>query len=135
VYVQVPKLESNSETILLFGEEAKLGAALSQVIAKSNSVVQIKIDVPSWLHRHMIGEKGSNISKITADFPNTHVKFETDDKITLDGPPDEVERVRDRLENITMGLKQVRTFNKISFFDFTKKQFFTRNFGIFNGRK
>lgn len=105
--MQVPKLESPSETILLFGEEAKLGSALSQVIAKSNSVVSVKIDVPSWLHRHMIGEKGANISKITADFANTHVKFEADGKITLDGPPDEVERVRERLETITMGLKQV----------------------------
>lgn len=114
VYVQVPKLDSPSDTILLFGEEAKLGAALSQVIAKSNSVVTVKIDVPSWLHRHMIGEKGANISKITADFVNTHVKFETDDKITIDGPPDEVEKVRERLEAITLNLKQVMTCEELS---------------------
>jgi rRNA processing protein Krr1/Pno1 len=107
VYVQVPKLDSPSETIFLFGEEAKLGAALSQVCAKANSVVSIQIDVPSWLHRHMIGEKGSNIAKITADFQHTHVKFEQDNKITLDGPPDEVEKVRERLQNITTGLKQI----------------------------
>lgn len=107
VYVQVPKLDSPSETIFLFGEESKLGAALSQVCAKANSVVKIKIDVPSWLHRHMIGEKGSNIAKITADYQHTHVKFEQDNKITLDGPPDEVEKVRERLQNITAGLKQI----------------------------
>ena len=107
VYVQVPKLDSPSETIYLFGEESKLGPALSQVCSKANSVVTTKIDVPSWLHRHMIGEKGANISKITADFPNTHVKFEADNKITLDGPPDEVEIVRDRLQNITIGLKNI----------------------------
>ncbi|CAF0968591.1 unnamed protein product [Brachionus calyciflorus] len=107
VYVQVPKSDSNSETIYLYGEESKLGAALTQVIAKSNSVVTTKIDVPSWLHRHMIGEKGANISKITADYPNTHVKFEPDNRITLDGPPDEVEKVKERLQNITIGLKQV----------------------------
>lgn len=114
VYVQVPKLDSSSETIYLYGEESKLGAALSQVIAKSNSLISIKIDVPSWLHRHMIGEKGANISKITADFPNTHVKFETDDKITVDGPPDEVEKVRERLENITLGLKQVMSCEEVT---------------------
>ncbi|RNA31863.1 vigilin-like isoform X1 [Brachionus plicatilis] len=107
VYVQVPKLESDSETIYLYGEEAKLGAALTQVIAKSNSVRTVKIDVPSWLHRHMIGEKGSNISKITADYPSTHVKFETDDKITVEGPPNEVEKVKETLENITIGLKKI----------------------------
>lgn len=107
VYVQVPKLDSDSETIYLYGEEAKLGAALTQVIAKSNSVTTAKIDVPSWLHRHMIGEKGSNISKITADYPSTHVKFESDDKITLEGPPDEVEKVKETLGNITIGLKKI----------------------------
>ena len=114
VYVQVPKLDSPSETIYLYGEESKLGAALTQVIAKSNSVITVKIDVPSWLHRHLIGEKGANISKITADYPNTHVKFEADNKITLDGPPDEVEKVRERLQNITVGLKQVMICEEVT---------------------
>jgi predicted RNA-binding protein Jag len=114
VYVQVPKLDSPSETIFLFGEESKLGAALSQVCTKANSVVSTKIEVPSWLHRHMIGEKGANISKITADYPNTHVKFEPDNKISLDGPPDEVEKVRERLQNITIGLKQIMICEEIT---------------------
>lgn len=114
VYVQVPKLDSPSETIYLYGEESKLGAALTQVIAKSNSIITTKIDVPSWLHRHMIGEKGANISKITADYPNTHVKFEQDNKITLDGPPDEVEKVKERLQNITIGLKQIMICEEIA---------------------
>ena len=90
MYVLVPKLESDLETIYLYGEEAKLGTALSQVCAKANSIVTVHIDVPSWLHRHMIGEKGANISKITADYPQTHVKFEPDNQIALEGPPDEV---------------------------------------------
>jgi predicted RNA-binding protein Jag len=113
VYVQVPKLDSELETIYLYGEESKLGPALSQVCAKANSVVTVRIDVPSWLHRHMIGEKGANISKITADFPQTRVNFEVDDKIALEGPPDEVEKVRARLENITLGLKQVMVCEEI----------------------
>ncbi len=113
VYVQVPKSDSPSETIYLYGEESKVGTALTQVCAKANSVVNIKIDVPSWLHRHLIGEKGANISKITADYPNTHVKFEVDNKITLDGPPDEVEKVRERLETITKGLKQIMICEEI----------------------
>lgn len=100
VYVQVPKLESSSETIFLFGEETKLGAALSHVCQKANSIVNIRIEAPSWLHRYLIGEKGSNISKITADYPNTHVEFEQDNRITLEGPPDEVEKVKERLEKI-----------------------------------
>jgi len=100
VYVQVPKLESTSETIFLFGEETKLGAALSHVCQKANSIVNIQIEAPSWLHRYLIGEKGANISKITADYPNTHVEFEQDNRIALEGPPDEVEKVKERLEKI-----------------------------------
>lgn len=106
VYVQVPKLESTSETIFLYGEGDKLGTALSMVCAKANSIVNIKMEVPSWLHRYLIGEKGANISKITADYPGTHVKFEVEDKITLDGPPEEVQKVKERLELIVSGLKK-----------------------------
>lgn len=62
----------------------------------------------------MIGEKGSHITKITSDYPNTHVKFETDDKITVDGPPDEVEKVRLRLEAISEGFKQVMTCEEVT---------------------
>jgi len=105
VYVQVPKLESPSETIFLYGEDSKLGAALTHVCQKANSIVNIALEAPSWLHRYLIGEKGTNISKITADFPNTHVEFEQDNKITLEGPPEEVEKVRERLENIIVHFK------------------------------
>jgi hypothetical protein len=102
----VPKLESPSETIYLYGEDSKLGAALSVVCAKANSVVNVKMNVASWLHRYLIGEKGANISKITADFPGTHVEFEADNKITLDGPPDEVQKVKERIELIVSSLNK-----------------------------
>jgi len=105
VYVQVPKSDSPSETIYLYGEETKLGQALSHVCQKANSIVNIKIEAPSWLHRYLIGEKGANISKITGDYPNTHVDFEADNRITLEGPPEEVEKVKERLEKIIIHFK------------------------------
>jgi len=114
VYVQVPKLDIPSETIYLYGEEAKLGPALSMVCAKANSIVNVKIDVASWLHRYLIGEKGTHISKITADYPGTHVKFEADNKITLDGPPEEVEKVKERIELIVSGLKKNMVCDEIT---------------------
>lgn len=114
VYVQVPKLDSDQETIYLYGEESKLGPALSQVCANANSIVTIRIDVPVWLHRHMIGEKGANISRITADYPQTHVKFEQDSKIMIEGPPDEVEKVKFVLEGITNTLRESITCEEIT---------------------
>lgn len=114
VYVLIPRADQNSETITLFGEESKLGNALTQVYSKANSVIIATIPAPSWLHRYMIGEKGTNISKITADYPGTHVKFENDNKITLEGPPDEIEKVKERLLNITKELQQKLTFEEIN---------------------
>ena len=82
------------------------------VCAKACSIVNIKIEVKilkQRLHPYLkaqIYQKGSNISKITADYPATHVKFEVDNKITLDGPPEEVETVKQRLELIVAGLKK-----------------------------
>jgi ribosomal protein S3 len=114
VFVLIPRADNNSETISLFGEDNKLGAALTQVYSKANSQISTQIAVPSWLHRYIIGEKGANISKITADFPGVYVKFEPDNRITLDGPPDEVEKVQKTLSSIASDLQQVMYYDEIT---------------------
>ena len=114
VYVQVPKTESPLETIYLYGEESKLSAALAQVCAKASSLVNTQIEAPNWIHRYLIGEKGSNISKLTGDYPSTHVKFEADNKISLDGPPEEVKIVKERLEHVINTLKKTTTCEEVS---------------------
>ena len=105
VEIDTPVFELKELLTGKYGEDSKLGAALTHVCQKANSIVNIALEAPSWLHRYLIGEKGTNISKITADFPNTHVEFEQDNKITLEGPPEEVEKVRERLENIIVHFK------------------------------
>jgi ribosomal protein S3 len=114
VYVLVPRADHVSETISLYGDDSKLGAALTQVYSKANSVITTQIVVPSWLHRYIIGDKGANISKITADFPGVHVNFEKDNKIVLDGPPDEVEKVQKTLTSIANDLQQVMYYEEIT---------------------
>ena len=51
VSVEVPFLESSSETITLRGEQLSLGSALTLVYEKANSVVIQEINVPAWMHR------------------------------------------------------------------------------------
>jgi hypothetical protein len=114
VYVMVPRADQNSETITLFGEESKIGGAMTQVYAKANSIITIQIAAPTWLHRYIIGDQYSTITKITADYPGTHVKFEADNKITLEGPPDEIEKLKDRLNNILKELQQNLTYSEVS---------------------
>jgi hypothetical protein len=51
VSVEMPPLESHSETITLRGEQLALGPALTLVYEKANSVVIQEIPVPAWMHR------------------------------------------------------------------------------------
>jgi predicted PilT family ATPase len=101
VAVEVPPLDSTSETITLRGEQDKLGPALTMVYSKANSVVIKDVQAPSWLHRFIIGKKGVTVRKITQDFPKVHIEFtEGEDKISVEGPPAEVEQAKAALEAI-----------------------------------
>ena len=75
VSVEVPPMESESDTITLRGEQAKLGTALTLVYAKANSIVISHVHAPAWVHRFIIGKKGANINKITQEFPKVYFKY------------------------------------------------------------
>jgi transcription antitermination factor NusA-like protein len=106
VSVEMPNPDSISETITLRGEQHQLGQAITMVYAKANSVVISDVAAPAWLHRFIIGRKGKNIRNISQNLPNVHVEFaEGSDKITLEGPPEQVEEARRALEEISQDLQ------------------------------
>ncbi|XP_005104751.1 vigilin [Aplysia californica] len=114
VSVEVPDPGSPSETITLRGEQEKLGQALTEVYSKANSVVFSDVTAPSWLHRFIIGRKGSNIKEITENFPAVHIEFtEGQDKITVEGPPEEVNKAVEKLNVIVTDLKNRMDFAEI----------------------
>jgi len=93
VAVEVPPLDSPSETITLRGDPDKLGIALTEVYAKANSVLIQDVQVPGWLHKFIIGPKGASIREINQQFTRVHIEFNDEqEKITLEGPPEEVEK-------------------------------------------
>jgi len=96
VFVEMPPNEGNSESITLRGPQEKLGLALTKVYERANSVASVNIPCPSWLHRYIIGKKGSGIQKITADLnlDRVHVEFCDDDSIKVEGPPEDVEKAK-----------------------------------------
>lgn len=140
VSVEMPPLDSETETITLRGEPDRLGAALTQVYERANSVSFAEVEAPRWLHRFMIGRSGENIKKITQDldkvcpeviiltislcrqnncirgviivithfqfiFHQLHIEFSDDkDKITLEGPPLQVDKAREALETFAREL-------------------------------
>ncbi|XP_025081209.1 vigilin-like [Pomacea canaliculata] len=114
VAVDVPPLETPSETITLRGEQDKLGPALTMVYSKANSVIFSDVVAPAWLHRFVIGRKGASIKKITEDFPKVHIEFtEGQDKITVEGPPEEVQEAVHALEQIISDLKMRMDYAEI----------------------
>ncbi|XP_051968611.1 vigilin-like isoform X1 [Xyrauchen texanus] len=105
VSVEMPPLESASETIILRGEPEKLGPALTQVYAKAKSVIELKVIAPAWLHRFIIGKKGQNISRITQQLPKVHIEFtDGEERINLEGPTEEVEQAQAQLQEIIKDL-------------------------------
>ncbi|XP_052832875.1 vigilin [Octopus bimaculoides] len=114
VSVEVPSLESPSGTITLRGEEDKLGPALTMVYSKANSVIVEEVKAPAWLHRFIIGKQGSNIKKITQNTPKVHIEFtEGQDKINIEGPPDEVEECVQKLSECIEDLRKRMAFAEI----------------------
>lgn len=115
VSVEMPPLDSDLETITLRGEPDKLGQALTQVYEKASSVVSAEVDAPRWLHRFIIGRKGQNIRKITQDLPKVHVEFSDEkDSVSLEGPPQEVEKAQESLETFIRELKASMDYAEIS---------------------
>ncbi|XP_071529081.1 vigilin isoform X2 [Panulirus ornatus] len=115
VSVEMPSSESSTGTITLRGPQDKLGQALTLVYAKANSVVQADVEAPTWLHKFIIGRKGANIRQITQDLPKVHVEF-TDKQggINLEGPPEEVEKAREKLENMIAEMQSKLCFEEIT---------------------
>jgi len=98
VFVEMPPNTTDSETITLRGPQEKLGLALTKVYEKANSVVNVSVACPTWLHKYIIGKKGTGIQKISQDLQKVHIVFNDDDSIKVDGPPDEVEKAKTELE-------------------------------------
>lgn len=114
VWVEVPSLDCDSNTITLRGPQDKLGQALTLVYERANSVVIEDVHAPSWLHRFIIGRKGQNVQKITQDLPKVHVEFNSDlNKIILEGPPDQVQQAKEAFETFTDDLVATMDFAEI----------------------
>jgi polyribonucleotide nucleotidyltransferase len=109
VSVEMPSTDAATDTIILRGPHDKLGNALATVYEKANSVQSRILEAPAWIHKYIIGRKGASIKELTTAFPNVHVEF-TDDKIKIEGPPDQVGEALDQLTNTVKNYTERLTF-------------------------
>ncbi|CAH0554703.1 unnamed protein product [Brassicogethes aeneus] len=112
VSVEMPSSDSATGTITLRGPHDKLGSALTIVYDKANSVRTSDVQAPAWLHKFIIGRKGQSIKEITANLPKVHVEFK-EDKIKIEGPPEEVEKAQEQIEKMSKDLQNRMTFNEM----------------------
>ena len=114
VVMTVAVFDSGSDTITLRGEQDKLGPALTMVYSKANSVVVAEVEAPEWLHRFIIGKRGVNINRVMEEYPKVHIEFtQGNDKIIVEGPPEEVNCAKAALEERTRDLKSRMAFAEI----------------------
>merc|ERR550517_743243 len=83
------------------------------VYEKANSVVNLVLPCPTWLHKYIIGKKGAGIQRISQDLPKVHIVFQDDGTIKVDGPPDEVEKARLDLEDQVAKLVKETAFAEV----------------------
>jgi len=101
VSVEMPPQDSPSSTITIRGPQENLGSGLTAVYDKANSMVQLKVNAPAWLHRYIIGRKGANINKITQEYPAVHIEFNDEgEMIRLDGPKEDADKAAEILETM-----------------------------------
>jgi transcription antitermination factor NusA-like protein len=110
VSVEMPSSDAATDTIILRGPHEKLGNALATVYEKANSVQSRSLEAPAWIHKYIIGRKGANIKELTTAFPNVHVEFTDDDKIKIEGPPDQVPDAVEQLEKTVKNYIEQLTF-------------------------
>lgn len=114
VSVEMPQSDSATGTITLRGPHDKLGLALNVVYEKANSVRSSDVDCPAWIHKYIIGRKGAIIKEITQNLPKVHVEFnDKEDKIKIEGPPEEVETAQEQIEVMVKDLVNRMTFVEV----------------------
>ena len=108
VYVRIPNQEENSSTITVQGETGKIGEAITMIYKMANAVTINQIDAPRWMHGTVKGEKNVHLENLKKSHPDVKIFFR-DEHISLEGPPEEVERVRAQMQLSIDELKKKNT--------------------------
>ncbi|XP_044526830.1 vigilin isoform X2 [Gracilinanus agilis] len=107
--INIPPPSVNRTEIVFTGEKEQLAQAVARIKKiyeeKANSFTVSSVSAPSWLHRFIIGKKGQNLAKITQQMPKVHIEFtEGEDKITLEGPTEDVNVAQEQIESMVKDL-------------------------------
>ncbi|KAI0465467.1 hypothetical protein LJB42_000703 [Komagataella kurtzmanii] len=106
-YLQVPSVDSESTEIISSGEKAIVEKVISQVkelVGRLESNTTEKITVPRNRHMRLIGYGGSVKNELMEEFKvaiNIPKKGSDSEVITISGAPEDIEKVKVRIEELT----------------------------------
>ncbi|VDM33646.1 unnamed protein product [Hydatigera taeniaeformis] len=105
VFVEPPE-DPEGEEFVLRGFPEDLGLATTLIFKRASSSATKCIVAPQRLYKLLIGKKGSALNSILEGYAAVRVGFlEGEDKITVEGPPEEVlvvdKRLRTRVDELT----------------------------------
>ncbi len=108
VIVRIPNQEDNSSTIQVMGETTRIGEAITMIYKMANALTAVQINAPRWMHGAVKGERNNHLENFRKSHPDVRIFFR-DDHISLEGPPEEVERVRSQIQLAIDELKNKNT--------------------------
>ncbi|CAI4228547.1 unnamed protein product [Auanema sp. JU1783] len=112
VIVEIPAEEEEKDEIILRGDAAKLGDAIAMVLTRATSRISKAIDCPNWLHKHLIGPKGSTLATLVPNRTKVQVEFEGN-SIYLEGAPEELNPAYETLFKEAARLQNELAIDKI----------------------
>uniref|UniRef100_A0A5S6Q752 K Homology domain-containing protein n=1 Tax=Trichuris muris TaxID=70415 RepID=A0A5S6Q752_TRIMR len=111
VSVEVPT--DDSEYITLRGEPENFKRAIPMVYSRAVSVITAEIPCPLWLHKFIIGPKGSSIKAFIGSYPKLRVNFEDDGFIYIEGTPEDVNSGKEALIERVAELQSEMAFDTV----------------------
>lgn len=114
VIVELPSMDSPSNTVTLLGPQEQLSSALSMVYERANSVVCTQIACPAWCRPRIIGKKGAEIKQLTGDLEKVNIEFDSEaNQVKIEGAKEDVKEAHARLEKLIMELLSTTTFQQV----------------------
>ena len=127
VSVEIPAKDDGDEHVVLRGPRDKINEALKDIEKKMNSFLETVLKAPPWSHRYFIGHKGEELANLKSEFPDVNVEFPRvktelgrsdeegmkEDEIKIRGDPQQVIRVKERIEQLLKDILLTLTHEEI----------------------
>lgn len=87
--VEIPVDDCDNGTVILHGDQERIVDALSMVYARAASILCKEIPCPQWMHRYLIGSKGTHLQQLFPDKVALKIEFNDNGTVYIEAPQQE----------------------------------------------